>query len=91
MYVHCQVRFESGPVGGQDVEVRVSSEAVASSQPADSLLTGDGSEVCGGSGNTIDGLNTMDVCCSKRGRYVTIQATGTDTIPLGLSENIPVV
>ena len=73
------------------VEVRVSEDSVPADLELDSLLTGDGSEVCGGSGNTIDGLNTMDVCCSKRGRYVTIQATGTDTIPLGLSENIPVV
>ena len=78
-----QVRFESGPVGGQDVEIRVSSDPVTSSQAANSLLSGAGSEVCGGSGNTIDGLTTMDVCCSKKGRYVTIQATGTDNVPLG--------
>ena len=78
-----QVRFESGPVGGQDVEIRVSSESVSSSQAADSLLTGDGSEVCGGAGNTIDGHNQMDVCCSKRGRFITIQATSTDNQALG--------
>ena len=87
-----KVRFESGPVGGQEVEVRVRVDPVESGQAADSLLTGDGSEVCGGSGNTIDGTNTMDVCCSKRGRYVTIQATSADNVPLGehisLRENV---
>ena len=77
------MRFESGPVGGQDVEIRVSSDPVSSSLAANSLMTGPASEVCGGSGNTIDGLNDMDVCCSKKGRYVTIQATGTDNLPLG--------
>ena len=77
------MRFESGPVGGQDVEIRVSSDPVTSSQAANSLLSVAGSEVCGGSGNTIDGLSTMDVCCSKKGRYVTIQGTSTDNVPLG--------
>ena len=78
-----QVRFESGPVGGQDVEIRVSNDPVTSSQAANTLLTGAASEVCGGAGNTIDGLTTMDVCCSRKGRYVTLQATGTDNVPLG--------
>ena len=77
------MRFESGPIGGQDVEIRVSSEPITSSLAADSLLTGPASEVCGGSGTTIDGLSDMDVCCSKKGRYVTVQATSTDNVALG--------
>ena len=53
-------------------------------QGTNSLLTGDGSEVCGGAGNTVDGLNSMDVCCNKLGRFVTIQVTdATNSLPLG--------
>ena len=82
-----QVRFESGPVGGQAVEVRVSQESVpASSEVEDGLLTGDGTEVCGGGGTTIDGVNTMEVCCSLTGRFVTLQATDTTVAPLEISD-----
>ena len=82
-----QVRFESGPVGGQTVEVRVSQESVpASSEVEDTLLTGDGTEVCGGGGTTIDGVNTMEVCCSLTGRFVTLQATDTTVAPLEISD-----
>ena len=47
-------------------------------------------QVCGGAGSTVDGVNTMDICCSLKvflqmrwticnlilqGRFVTVQAT----------------
>jgi len=53
---------------------------------SDTLLTGDGSEVCGGSGSTIDGFTVMDICCKLKGRFVTIQATDTDSRPLEVAE-----
>ncbi len=41
-----KVRFESGPVGAQNVEIRVTDTPVDASQAADTLLTsGEGSEV----------------------------------------------
>ena len=40
-------------------------------------------KVCGGSGSTIDGFTVMDICCKLKGRFVTIQATDTDSRPLG--------
>ena len=74
-------------MGGQAVEVRVSQESVpASSEVEDDLLTGDGTEVCGGGGTTIDGVNTMEVCCSLTGRFVTLQATDTTVAPLEISD-----
>ena len=40
------MRFESGPVGAQNVEIRVTDTPVEGSQAADTLLTsGDSSEV----------------------------------------------
>lgn len=61
------MRFESGPVGAQSVEVRVSDTPVDGAQPANTLLTStDSSEVCGGAGSTVDGVATMDVCCSLK-------------------------
>ena len=40
------MRFESGPVGAQNVEIRVTDTPVDGSQAADTLLTsGDSSEV----------------------------------------------
>ena len=81
-----QVRFESGPVGGQAVEVRVSQESVPASSEVNSLLTGSGTEVCGGGGATVDGVNTMEVCCSFTGRFVTLQATDTAVAPLEISD-----
>ena len=96
-----KVRFESGPIGAQDVEIRVTDTPVQNNQVylhnvrefsadelqlqgTNSMLTDDGSEVCGGAGNTIDGLNTMDVCCNKLGQFVTIQVTDpTNSLPLG--------
>ena len=87
-----KVRFESGPVGAQNVEIRVTDTPVDASQAADTLLTsGEGSEViiyslfssdntsdtkylhicvscqvCGGAGSTVDGVTTMDICCSLK-------------------------
>ena len=81
-----QVRFESGPVGVQTVEVRVSQESIPPSSEVNTLLTGDGTEVCGGGGTTVDGVNTMEVCCSLTGRFVTLQATGTTLAPLEISD-----
>ena len=80
------MRFESGPVGAQNVEIRVTDTPVEGSQAANTLLTsGDSSEVrvisfkqnfpnkiyflsqvCGGAGSTVDGVATMDVCCSLK-------------------------
>ena len=45
LFTH-QVRFESGPVGSQSVEIRVTDTPVDGSQAANTLLTsGDSSEV----------------------------------------------
>ena len=83
-----EVRFESGPVGGQTVEVRVSEESVTAEMEENTLLTGDGSQVCGGPGATIDGVSTMDICCDLKGRFVTIQATDTAVSALEISDII---
>ena len=68
------------------MEVRVSQESVPASSEVNTLLTGAGSEVCGGAGTTIDGLNTMEVCCSLTGRFVTLQVTGTTPAPLEIAD-----
>ena len=68
------------------MEVRVSQESVPASSEVETLLTGDGSEVCGGGGTTVDGVNSMEVCCSLTGRFVTLQATGTTPAPLEISD-----
>ena len=81
-----QVRFESGPVGGQAVEVRVSKESLAEEREVNTLLTGDGAEVCGGPGAEVDGVTTMDICCSLPGRFVTIQATDSAVSALEISD-----
>ena len=80
------MRFESGPVGGQAVEVRVSKESLAEESEVNTLLTGDGTEVCGGPGAQVDGVTTMDICCSLTGRFVTIQATDTAVSALEISD-----
>ena len=80
------MRFETGPSGGQTVEVRVTTEPLSAEMEADTLLTGDGSEVCGGAGANIDGASVMDVCCSLTGRFVTIQATDTAVSALEISD-----
>ena len=54
-------------MGAQSVEIRVTDTPVDSSLAANTLLTsGDSSEVCGGPGSTVDGVATMDVCCSLK-------------------------
>ena len=68
------------------MEVRVSQESVPASSEVDSLLTGDGTEVCGGGGTTIDGVNTMEVCCSLTGRFLTLQATDPAKAALEISD-----
>ena len=77
-------------MGGQTVEVRVSQESVPASSEVNSLLTGSGTEVCGGGGATVDGVNTMEVCCSLTGRFVTLQATDTSETALEIS-NINII
>ena len=68
------------------MEVRVSQESVPASSEVDTLLTGAGTEVCGGGGTTLDGVTTMEVCCSLTGRFVTLQATDTARAPLEIAD-----
>merc|ERR1712117_463094 len=82
-----KVKFESGPIGAQNVEIRVTNSTVPGSKMINTMLTDDGTEVCGGSGTTIDGVTVMEVCCKLQGRFVTIQGTDSaNQLPLEVSE-----
>ena len=50
------------------------------------MAAGNDGEVCGGAGNTIDGVSVMEVCCGLKGRFVTIQKTDTADAPLEVAE-----
>ena len=80
------MRFESGPIGAQNVQIRVRNETDGSAKLANTLFSDaayDG-EICGGSGSTIDGVAVMEVCCGIIGRFVTIQLTDSVSVPAPL-------